>query len=114
MAALRLRRAGEGGRISLINLTPKTFALIETLGLNRVIDAFGGGETPEDLGECLTRLRGMPAMDLKEDSKIKSLETMLAAHEDLVQASPENGERFRDVIDYLKQDMKAAGDRGDA
>jgi anti-anti-sigma factor len=111
--ALRLRRAGSG-RVALINLSPKTSALLETLGLNRLIDAYGCGDAPQELGECLGRLREMPAMDLKDDGKDKGLERMLTAHEDLVRAAPENSERFRDVIGYLRKDMDSAGDRNDA
>ncbi len=32
-------------------------------------------------------------------------ETMIAAHQALVDADPENFGKFKDVIDYLKQDL---------
>jgi hypothetical protein len=32
---------------------------------------------------------------------------MIAAHEALVDADPENLARFKDVLEYLKQDLRA-------
>jgi hypothetical protein len=37
--------------------------------------------------------------------KKKRAETMLEAHEALCKAAPENFSRFKDVLDYLKQDL---------
>ena len=33
---------------------------------------------------------------------------MLAAHEDLVHANPANQAKFKDVLEYLKQDLHLA------
>ena len=38
-------------------------------------------------------------------SKTNTAETMLEAHEALVEAAPENEARFKDVLEYLKTDL---------
>jgi hypothetical protein len=37
--------------------------------------------------------------------KKQTTQTMLEAHEALCEAAPENVSRFKDVLDYLKQDL---------
>ena len=39
------------------------------------------------------------------NKKQEQAQTMLEAHEALCQAAPENFFRFKDVLDYLKQDL---------
>ena len=38
--------------------------------------------------------------------KHEQAETMLKAHEDLVNANPENAAKFKDVLEYLRQDLQ--------
>jgi hypothetical protein len=42
---------------------------------------------------------------LPEAKKKEQAETMLEAHEALCEAAPENVFRFKDVLDFLRQDL---------
>jgi hypothetical protein len=42
------------------------------------------------------------------EDKTTRAETMLEAHEACVEANPENAAKFKDVLDYLKQDLHLA------
>jgi anti-sigma B factor antagonist len=105
--ALRLQRASDDGRVVAMNLTPKTASLLETLGLDRLVECYQAGNLPDKLRVCLNNLLELENLAADgEDEKRDSLETMLEAHQDLVEAAPENLTRFRDVIAYLDQDLK--------
>ena len=45
------------------------------------------------------------AVDGAEGKKKETTETMLEAHQALCDAAPENLSRFKDVLEYLKQDL---------
>ena len=40
--------------------------------------------------------------------KVAQAETMIEAHEACVAANPENAAKFKDVLEYLKQDLRLA------
>ena len=105
--ALRLRR-DVGGEMVLINLSAKTGALLETLGPNRLVKMQVAGALTDELKERLTHIGGLSQLDTSHASRKLTAETMLAAHEDLIKASPENLPKFQDVLAYLKEDLKSA------
>ncbi len=102
---IRMRREETEGRVIAMNLTPRTATPLETLGMDQIIDCFRAGVESESLNECLSGL-GVSAIEVAEDGKKVTLETMLAAHQNLVQVDPENEAKFKDVITYLDQDLK--------
>ena len=54
---------------------------------------------------------GVTSAPLEPDHPIgrsDQAECMIDAHEALVNADPENLARFKDVLEYLKQDLRAA------
>lgn len=106
-AASRLRT--RGGKLSLLNLTPKTLELITTLGLDHVVTAYTVGQTPQEFAghfsdAALERLAGAQV------GKLQTAATVLEAHETLASLTPENRPRFKDVIEFLRQDVKKASD----
>ena len=107
--AFRLQRES-GGETALINLSPKTSALLETLGLSRLVKMYLTGALTDDLNERLAHLAGFSQLDTSRTDRKVTAETMLAAHEDLVKVSPENLPKFQDVLAYLKADLKAANE----
>jgi anti-sigma B factor antagonist len=93
--ALRLKELGQG-HLHIIHCGPRSEALLSGLGLDQLFDIrYNGAVGPE----CES-VEGEPTPNKKETT-----ETMLQAHEALCQASPENLSRFKDVLDYLKQDL---------
>jgi hypothetical protein len=54
--------------------------------------------------EC-DQLPGKSSAATATQQKQQQARTMLEAHEALCEAAPENVPRFKDVLDYLKQDL---------
>lgn len=95
-------------RVVIMNLTPKTHGMLSSLGLERVLECHEQGDVP---GALHQQIRGVLQLDDLEDrngtdSKV-SLETMLQAHQHLVDLNPDNLVRFRDVLTYLDQEAQS-------
>lgn len=105
--AFRLKQKA-AGRITMVNLSLRTRGLLATLGLDQVIDPHMAGATPEDLQPYFQGTANrMTALDTHENSSRVTAETMLEAHENLVKLSPENLPKFKDVLTFLREDLKA-------
>lgn len=103
--ALRMKKTGRES-LSVANLTQKTFSLLDTLGVCCLLDAFETENTPQELADVIKGTSGFVVLEQGVTDHLSSVETMLRAHEDLVRASPDNRERFQDVISYLSKDVK--------
>jgi len=103
--AMRLKREPDG-RMVMMNLTSKTMALLETLGLDRLIEAHLEGDVSEDLKKHLADVVDLSVLDASTSDTKLTLETMLGAHQDLVKVSPENLPKFKNVMAYLSADLK--------
>ena len=93
--AMHLRELGSG-QLSLVNLNERNRDLLSNLGLDRFFNM--GDEAPADAPAHA------PLPALAEDKQTRA-ETMIAAHEAVVAANPANEAKFKDVLDYLKQDL---------
>jgi anti-anti-sigma regulatory factor len=92
--SLWLRELGEGS-LHLVNLNERNAESLCRLGLDQLFNvrlSATGGE-----GQALKR-------PLKED-RTALAETMLEAHEALTKAVPENLPKFKDVIQYLEEEL---------
>lgn len=85
------------GRLQVINTNLRIFELMEGLGLNSLFDVHitGVDYQPEQLAE----------VDRLAESKEQTGETMLIAHENLMQWDERNVAKFKDVVDYLREDL---------
>jgi anti-sigma B factor antagonist len=93
--ALMLRK--HNGALILAHLSSKNCLLVDTLGLDRLVtkaDAPAASAAAD-----LTRIE-------TGADKRTTAETMLEAHENLVAVAPENLPRFKDVLAYLREDLK--------
>ena len=95
--ALRLREAGSGS-LRVINVNERNLDLLRNLGLNNLFEIVSVEGTERDCA-----LRQAPLESTRSDQAT----CMIEAHEALVDADPENLARFKDVLDYLKQDLRA-------
>jgi anti-anti-sigma regulatory factor len=93
--ALRLKELGQG-HLHVIHCGERSRELLSGLGLDQIFDIRSNGATAP---ECKEMKEGADAQ------KRERTETMLEAHEALCAAAPENLSRFKDVLDYLKQDL---------
>ena len=92
--SLRLRELGSG-QLCLVNLNVRNRDLLSGLGLDRF---FAMDYTPE---ACLAD----QTLPLTPEDKLARAQTMIEAHEAVVTANPANEAKFKDVLDYLKQDL---------
>ena len=95
--ALRLKELGHG-HLHIVHCGVRSFELLSGLGLDQIFDIQSNGYSAP---ECTS----LPENQHSPDQKREQAETMLTAHEALCQAAPENFLRFKDVLDYLKQDL---------
>jgi anti-anti-sigma factor len=100
--ALRLREHSEGSLL-VRNVNDRNSDLLRNLGLHNLFTiepkvAGTGGETP---------VRTAPLNPGEPLDQSEHATYIIEAHEALVDAAPENLARFKDVLEYLKQDLRA-------
>jgi anti-sigma B factor antagonist len=98
--ALRLKELGRG-HLHVVHCWNRSRELLSGLGLDQIFDIHTNGATAP---ECEEIERGSTGQS-RENKKQEQAQTMLEAHEALCEAAPENLFRFKDVLDYLKQDL---------
>ena len=91
--ALQLRELGEGV-LKTAHLNARCRELLRNLGLDRLF-VIDDNAAPSPNGEALE----------SHPDRTEQAQTMLEAHESLVEAAPENLTKFKDVLEYLKQDL---------
>ena len=96
--ALRLRELGQGW-LRVINLNERNRDLLANLGLDQLFTIDTKPATP------IVEPAQQPLEIAAVEDKVTRAETMLAAHEACVEANPENAAKFKDVLEYLKQDL---------
>ena len=94
-----LRSLGRG-MLSVINVSPRNVELLENLGLNFLFHV-------EPLCDSLRHPTGgdQALLELPLDPSIDK-EILLSDHEALAASNPANAERFRDVVEYLRQQAR--------
>ena len=99
--ALRLRELGQGG-VHVINSNERNTDLLEGLGLDQILSVENGhnGTDADTIG-----MEVRETLPAESSTQRATAETMIAAHQALVDADPQNFGKFKDVIDYLKQDL---------
>jgi anti-anti-sigma regulatory factor len=97
--ALRLKELGQG-HLHVIHCGDRSRQLLSGLGLDQIFEIRSNGAAAP---KCQKMKES--AHDGADVEKKERAETMLEAHEALCEAAPENLSRFKDVLDYLKQDL---------
>src|SRR5262249_23542053 len=98
--ALRLRELGRG-QLHIVHCGSRNQQLLSGVGLDLIFDIDANGGTPPDCGPFEQPLLAQSS----EEQKKTQTETMLEAHEALCEAVPENRLRFKDVLDFLRQEL---------
>jgi anti-sigma B factor antagonist len=98
--ALRLKELGDG-HLHVIHCSTRSRELLSGLGLDQIFSIHNGGLSAPVCND----LDDNVSSDISPDQKREQAQTMLEAHEALCRAAPENLTRFKDVLDYLKQDL---------
>ena len=98
--ALRLKELGQG-HLHIVHCKDRSQERLSGLGLDQIFDIHANGaRAPE-----YEALEQTPESRPPEVKKKEQTETMLKAHEALCEAAPENLFRFKDVLDFLRQDL---------
>ena len=101
--ALRLREIGQGG-LRAVNVNERNAGLLGSLGLDQLFaveDAVAGrGTVPESVSALPPAPRPGP-----EEQK----QVVLEAHEALAEADTANATKFKDVLEYLRQELNGTG-----
>lgn len=84
--------------IELLNPSPRISDLLENLGITHLFDISRGRLTTE----CLTALDHSPA----QPDRRQVQQTCLDAHQTLMDVNPANVPKFKDVAQFLAEDIK--------
>src|SRR5690348_4973031 len=98
--ALRLKELGDG-HLHVVHCGARSRELLSGLGLDQIFSIHGEGLSAPQCSD----LDGESSAPVSPEEKREQAQTMLDAHEALCRAAPENLTRFKDVLDYLKQDL---------
>ncbi|HSH38060.1 MAG TPA: STAS domain-containing protein [Chthoniobacterales bacterium] len=99
--ALRLKELGHG-HLHVIHAGQRSRDLLTGLGLDQIFHIHSNSSgTPEYTQQLADASSAEPSIQ-----KQRQAQQMLDAHEALCEAAPENFSRFKDVLDYLKQDLQ--------
>jgi anti-sigma B factor antagonist len=98
--ALRLKELGQG-HLRVVHCGERSHELLSGLGLDQLFSIQKNGSAAP---QC-ELLKNQAQPESVQEKKVEQKKEMLDAHEALCQAAPENIPRFKDVLDYLKQDL---------
>ncbi len=98
--ALKVRNgdSGEAG-VELLNPSPRVADILESLGVTDVVKLVNTASPPEPGAE-------ETAHCCAPHSREEVTQTSLEAHETLMALSPENAAKFKDVAQFLAEDLK--------
>ena len=91
--------------LALINLSPHAAALLRGLGVDRILKTYPAGTLPDGLGDLDPLVRSLRPIDAAADGhELAAL--MYDAHETLTRVDPANLQRFKDVLAFLREDLR--------
>ena len=112
MAGLATRLKTQSGKIVMVNCSPRTRGLLATLGLDQLIGTFEIGHTPEIYSAILQGRTPREELEAGSCHEIETVQTMLDAHQNLVDLVPANLPQFKDVLVFLREELnRKSGDQ---
>ncbi len=107
LAGLAVSLKKKDGEIVLRHLSEKNVFLVKILGLSHLVSVEQGGAIDPIMPA------GARVLETGAD-KNTITQTMITAHETLVEVSPDNIVKFKDVLSFLKEDLKRVPGQGGA
>jgi len=95
-----------GGKMIIVNLSPKIYETISILGLNRIIQCYQVDQCPAEMKEKLQQIGQLKQVEIEHAEKKASVETIVDAHTDLIRLDQRNASRFNDLLSVLQKEMK--------
>lgn len=96
---LKLRQAGQG-LLNVLNASPRNLELLRNLGLDRLIRINSSKVELNGVNEKLLAEIACPV-----PTKAQAAPTILEAHEALMDFDPRNVPKFKDVVEFLREDL---------
>ena len=96
---LKLRAAGNG-LLHILNASPRNVELLKNLGLDRLINIDTKRVDAAPIAE-----QKMDELACPTPSKEEAAPTILEAHEALMEFDPRNVPKFKDVVEFLREDL---------
>jgi anti-sigma B factor antagonist len=112
---LKLREAGNG-LLHILNASPRNLELLKNLGLDQLISINGTAGPVRSNGKANhVGARSLPLSGLSDDqleemacpapTRAEAAPTILEAHEALMEFDPRNVPKFKDVVEFLREDL---------
>lgn len=99
---LKLKSAGNG-LLHILNASPRNVELLKNLGLDRLINIDAKRVDLNGVAD-----QKLQALECPVQSKAEAGPTILEAHEALMEFDPRNVPKFKDVVEFLREDLGVA------
>ncbi len=106
LAGLATRFMDVSGQVMVINLSAHTQRLLTTLGVDTLLECHLASATPPEWNEKFGAATGFTPLASGDARDRATADTILQAHETLVEILPENRLKFQDVLQFLKDDLR--------
>lgn len=106
LAGVASRLKASRGEVVLANCSARTRGLLATLGLDQLISAYETADTPSRLAAMIEGRAPRQELSPAATQDVETVKTMLDAHQHLVDLVPENLPQFKDVLDYLREEVE--------
>jgi len=101
--ALRLREIGQGG-LRVVNANERNAGLLSSLGLDQLFTVENVVVGREIVPQEIAPLQQIPGLGTDERKQV-----VLDAHEALAEADAANATKFKDVLEFLRQELNVPG-----
>ena len=99
-------RKPESPGFVLINLGLSAAALLKGLGVDRILKVYPAGTLPAGMGDLSRLAQNLRPIEAAAPGTRDLAALMYDAHETLTRVDPENLQRFKDVLAFLREDLK--------
>lgn len=93
-------------RLAVINLSPHAAALLQGLGVDRILKIYPAGTLPAGLGDLSVLVHSLRPVETGPAGEHELAALMYDAHETLTRVDPKNLQRFKDVLAFLREDLQ--------
>jgi anti-anti-sigma factor len=105
LAGLATSMKADGIDFFVVNISDKNRNLLHTLGIDQVIKIYFDQEPPATCS-CTKDQAEILELETGEEEQLDTAETMLEAHKNLTDLNRGNIARFKNVIDFLEEDVR--------
>jgi anti-sigma B factor antagonist len=96
----------ENPRLVLINLGSAAAAMLKGLGVDRILKIYPAGALPAGMGDLSRLVQSLRPVEAAAPGARDMAALMYDAHDTLTRVDPENMRRFKDVLAFLREDIR--------